>query len=441
MTDTSTPTQADPLHAFQYATALQAAIYGIAPLGMWQRLSQEVAEPATRKAGLNAYAHVTHLATPTHALFRAPNNDTLYSTAWLDLRREPAILSMPDTHGRYYTAQLFDLFSDTLTNIGPRLFGTQADVFAVVGPGWQGDLPSSVKHVIRSETPFALILLRILVDGPKDVPTVVALQQQFRIASLARFVQDLDGADPATALDAPLFEAPDARAWFARLNDFMRMAPVREGEAALMAQFAAIGIGPGAATQQFPAGEDTLARAYADAVKVAQAVGPTAGDLENGWRVMRRGIGTYGFDYVQRAGVWVGGPLANVVEESLYPSTILDASGAMLTGRGKRYVVHFAAGQTPPVAFFWSLTIYKLSDGMLIANPINRYSIGDRTEGVQYGPDGALSIYVQHDAPSDDEKANWLPAPEEPFYLTIRLYGPREAAITGRWQPPAVVPR
>ncbi len=441
MSNPQAPSQPDPIHEFQYATALQAAIYGIAPLGMWQRLSAEVAEPATRKAGLNAYAHVTGLATPTRALFRAPNNDTLYSTAWLDVRHEPAILTAPDTHGRYYTAQLMDMFSDTLTNIGPRLYGTGAGVFAVVGPGWSGDLPSQVTHVIHSETPFVLILLRILVDGPDDVPAVVALQQQFRIASLSCFRQGADGIDPAAHDDAPLFEAPDARAWFARLDDFLRMTPVRDGEASAMAQFAAIGIGPGVATQQFPADDAMLARAHVDAVKVAQAVGPTAGDLENGWRVMRRGIGAYGFDYVQRASVWVGGPLANVVEESLYPSTILDSHGDMLTGKGKRYVVHFAPGQTPPVAFFWSLTIYKLSDGMLVENPINRYSVGDRTKGLIYGADGSLSIYVQQDAPGEDERANWLPAPDEPFYLTLRLYGPKEAAIKGEWQPPAVIPR
>lgn len=441
MTDTQAPSQPDPIHALQVTTALQAALYGIAPLGMWQRLSAEVVEPKTRKAGLNAYAHVASLATPSHALFRAPNNDTLYSTAWLDVRREPAILTMPDTHGRYYTAQLLDLFSDTLTNIGPRLYGTQAGLFAVVGPGWSGDLPSTVTHIVRSETPFVLILLRILVDGPEDVPAVVALQQQFRIASLSRFEQGLQGVDPAADQDAPRFEAPDAQAWFARLDDFTRMVLVRDGEASVMAQFAAIGIGPGAATQQFPADDATLTRAHADGFKVAQAAGPTAGDMENGWRVMRRGIGVYGFDYVQRAVVWVGGPLANVIEESLYPSTVLDAKGDTLTGENNRYVVHFAPGQTPPVDFFWSLTIYKLSDGMLVENPLNRYSLGDRTKGVRYGSDGSLSVYIQHDSPGGDEVANWLPAPEEPFYLTLRLYGPREAAIAGQWRPPAVVRR
>ncbi|MFN8498855.1 MAG: DUF1254 domain-containing protein [Anaerolineae bacterium] len=438
---TNTEGQPNPIHDLQYATALQAAIYGIAPLGMWQRLSAEVADPATRTHRLNAYVHLTKLSTPTYAPFRAPNNDTLYSTAWLDVRREPSILTMPDTHGRYYTAQLLDLFSDTITNIGPRLYGTQAGVFAVVGPGWSGDLPPTVTHTIRSETPFVCLLLRILVDGPDDAPAVVALQQQFRIASLSRFEKSLDGSDPATEQDAPLFAAPDAPAWFERVSDFTGMVPVRDGEASVMAQFAAIGIGPSAATQQFPADDATLTRAHVDAVKVAQAVGPTAGDLENGWRVMRRNIGTYGFDYVQRASVWVGGPLANVVEESLYPSAVFDSHGEMLTGQGNRYVIHFTPGQTPPVAFFWSLTIYKLSDGMLVENPINRYSIGDRTKGVQYGADGSLTLYVQHDAPSEDEMANWLPAPDEPFYLTLRLYGPDETAIAGQWRPPAIVRR
>ena len=211
--------------ALVQSTAFQAAIYGYPLLGMYRRMSEEVLDPATRKAPLDAYFHWTELATPDASPFPARNNDTLYSTAWLDLRREPAILTMPDTKGRYYTAHIMDMTTETIANIGQRLNGTEEGSFAVVGPGWHGDLPPGIKGVVHCETAFAYVLLRVLVDGPEDVANVTALQKQYSIASLSNYLTGKRGASETDAF--PPYRASTAAERVAMLNTIIRASPVR----------------------------------------------------------------------------------------------------------------------------------------------------------------------------------------------------------------------
>jgi hypothetical protein len=158
----------------------------------------------------------------------------------------------------------------------------------------------------------------------------------------------------------------------------------------------------------------------------------------HGWRIITDGIGTYGHDYLQRAAVWEGGPLANVPEESLYPSAVLDAAGQPLDGATGRYLVRFPPGALPPVEAFWSLTMYERESGRLVANPIGRYAIGNRTLGLVPDADGGLTLTVQHGRPEGAASANWLPAPAAPFYMTLRLYRPGEAVRSGAWLPPPI---
>jgi hypothetical protein len=437
-TTMASPTPASSQQDLAYVTAFQAYIYGFAPDGMMQRLSNEIINPATRKSGFNEYFHFTQLSTPEIAPFRAPNNDTLYSTAWIDLRKEPAILIMPDTNDRFYTAQIMDLYSNTIANVGKRLYSTEPGLFAIVGPGWKGQLPPNIKAVIRSDTIYACILLRILVDGPTDVSNVVDLQKQFKIASLSRFLKGETGTDPNTLKGLQPYRGNTPEERLQALNQILLMNPVIPGEQAVLDQFAHINIGPGKASERVSPDNATLVRANTDAKKLIQAAGLKLGDVVNGWRIIRQVIGTYGFDYLQRAAVWEGGPLANLPEESLYPSAVTDSQGKPLDGKGNRYVIYFKLDQIPPVNAFWSLTMYKMSDGMLVKNPINRYSIGNRTKGLKFGPDGSLTIYVQHNSPGKDKELNWLPAPDALFYMSLRLYGPQPEVIAGKWSPPPV---
>jgi hypothetical protein len=432
--------KADPLQPLAHAAAVQAFVYAHAPDGMYRRLSAEVLDPKTRKAGFDAFRHFSELSTPEKAPFRAPNNDTLYSTAWLDCRAEPVILSAPDTVGRYWTAQVMDFDSNTLTNFGARLDGTKAGTFAVVGPGWKGELPKGVTRAVKSPTGFVLVLLRVLVDGPNDAPAAAKLQQQFTLAALSRHRDGKTGPASDSEDRVPLYAAATPAERLAVLDRLLKLDPVRPGEEALMSQFAGIGIGPSKVLLAAKPKDDTLARAEADAMRAIEAAGPNIGRVVNGWLVMSKGIGSYGSDYLQRASVWMGGPLANLPEESLYPSAIVDADGKPLDGRTDRYTITFPAGQLPPVEFFWSVTMYDRKTGMLVKNPIGRYSLGNRTRGVEYGKDGSLTLYVQKDSPGGVRDANWLPAPDGEFYLSMRLYGPKPAALSGGWKPPPLTP-
>jgi len=423
---------------FATAVALQAAIYGIPLLGMQQRLSAEVLDTATQLAPFDAFHHYRDLATPERAPFRAPNNDTLYSTAWLDLRGEPAILTAPATGARYWNVQVMDFASNTIANFGQPRFGNAAARFAVVGPAWTGTLPDGLAAVVRSSTSVVALLLRILVDGPDDVPAVNRLQDGFRIASLPRFLTGRDGAEAPERETLAPWTARSATERFAALDAILRRDPVRPGEAALMDQFALIGVGPGRTIGRLAADEALLARADEAAVAIAREAGLGLGRFVNGWRSITQGIGNYGFDYLQRAAVWVGGPLANVPEESLYISAVLDAQGGTLDGGAARYRLRFAPGALPPVEAFWSLTMYERDTGRLVANPIGRYSIGNRTRGLVQDADGGLTLAVQHARPEGAAGANWLPAPAAPFYMTLRLYRPRETVRSGAWLPPPI---
>lgn len=431
---------ADPSRAWVRATATQAFVYGYAANGMMQRLSAEVLDPATRRAPFNTYHHFTALSTPQQSPFRAPNNDTLYSTAWLDLRQEPAILTMPDTAGRYYTAHVMDLHSETLANLGQREHGTRAGTFAIVGPGWKGTLPKGVRAVVHSNTVFATILLRVYVANPQDVPKVTALQQGFGIASLSRFRAGQSGmAAVGPESQFQTYRPRSAADRFVMLDQILNTNPTVPGEAALIDQFAGINLGPGQAVQRLTPDATVLEEAYTDALQALRAAGLRSGRMVNGWRIQLQGIGRYGFDYLQRASVEDGGPLANVPQETVYPSAVTDAQGRMLHGgQGNTYKLRFDKSQLPPVNVFWSLSIYRLQDGMLVDNPIQRYSIGDRTPGLVWGSDGSLTLCVRHATPCADGSSNWLPAPDGPFYMALRLYGPKEDVIAGRWTPPAV---
>lgn len=432
------PGKPEPSRAFVQANATNAFVFGYAADGMMQRMSAEVLDPVTRKAPFNAYYHYENLATPQVAPFRAPNNDTLYSTAWLDLRKEPAILSVPATHGRYYTAHVMDLHSETIANIGQRVYGTDAGQFAIVGPGWAGELPAGIKAVVRSETVFAAVLLRVYVSGPQDVPEVRGLQKRFSIDSLSRSQTGGSALQPAASADLPPYRPQNSSDRFAMLNWILQNNPPRKGEEALMSQFSGIGLGSAEVVQRLVVSPDVMDEAYAGAVSAIKAAGLQSGRMVNGWRIQLQGIGNYGFDYLQRASVWDGGPLANAPEESVYPSAVTDSQGQMLDGSHGVYTIRFDKERIPPVNSFWSLTIYRLQDGMLVENPISRYSIGDRTPGLKYGADGSLTICLKHAKPCNTRDSNWLPAPDGQFYLALRLYGPKDAARSGVWAPPPI---
>lgn len=398
-----------------------AFVYGYPIVGMYRMLYQQAIDPATKEAGLNAFAHTATLSTPQTTFVPAPNNDTTYSKGWLDLRHGPVYIDVPDTEDRFYTIQFLDLFSETLANVGRRTTGTKATRFAVVGPEQNGDLPQDC-YVIKCTTSFVLAFLRILIHHPGETEIIEKLQADIRIDAPAGYVPDDAQAMPVCDKEE------DGIPFFKTLEEILPFLPKSPALDALEED---LGLILNAPAEQVAA----LCRQTKDAIDKA---GLEFGEMVHGWRIARQGIGTYGQDYFQRAVVWFKGALANVPQESLYPSVFQDVSGNLLTG-ANAYRLVFPAGGLPPVSQFWSLTMYIFKNGFLAENPIDRYSIGDRTENLYYDTDGSLTIYIQREAPKEDTQLrNWLPAPEGEFYMSLRLYGPDEAAIDGRWNPPPV---
>jgi len=379
-----------------------------------------------------------------------PNSDTPYSIAWLDLRAEPVVISVPDVPaGRYFSVQLCDGNTYNVGYIGSRATGQGAGSWAIVGPGWQGATPPGIKGVIRSTTQFCMAIFRTQLFGPADMPNVVAVQRGYKVEPLSAFLKQ--PAPPA----APEIRWPRATADLVKHHffDFLAFAlqfnAPQPNEAAIRARLAQIGIdGRGTPlTQSFFERMELLGAAFEGERKVEAAVA-RAGVSMNGWRVSDLPGSPEGYngDWLLRAVAAKAGIYGNTTEEATYPFTKADATGAPLDGSKGRYTITFPPGGLPPVNAFWSVTMYHAGNQLLVQNPIDRYLINTpMLSGMTKNPDGGLTIHVQKDDPGGARTANWLPAPDGPIYLVMRLYWPKteQPALLpigkGQWQPPGIV--
>lgn len=455
-TDASAPS---PRDEYLYSLAMQACIY-CWPLYEMQRMR---AATSARKAPQLGFAGATpedtqrwcNLFTSARALLHAgdrrvvmPNNDTLYVNAWLDLGEQPLVLSVPATGPRYYVLGLLDFFTNPFGHVGTRTTGNAQGQVLVSGPGWSGDVPAPLRGAgrhLRSATRWVWIIGRILVDGEADVAAVNALQDQFAVQTLEDWAEGRASAprrfDSRFGAHAPL----EPEGFVAMVNDALRMGPVPADEAALLAQFRPLGIGPEPDQPLTPAARAALARALHHAKALLErpegeiftpAAAAAPAQPQVGWRAPLRLGTSYGHDYLLRAFVARQAIGALETREAAYPRCETDASGQALDGR-HRYTLHFAPDQLPPVDAFWSITLYRASDCLLVANPIDRYAIGDRTQGLEFDADGGLTLTLQHAQPQEaTARANWLPAPAEAFFLCLRAYLPRPPLLDGRYRLP-----
>ena len=379
-----------------------------------------------------------HLRTFPPASFKgvvSPNADTLYSIAWLDLSDGPVVLSVPDSAGRYYLMPMLSAWTDVFASPGTRTTGNGAGSFAVVGPGWDGELPAGVPE-IRSPTSMVWLIGRTQTNGVDDYEAVHRFQDGCSLEPLSGGGTEPSPPDPSVDSTSPPPEqvaAMDAATFFTRLAALMVDNPPAAADAAALDRFAAIGLTPGSFTP-----DPSIADALDEGVKAALPA--LAGALDqaappvNGWSVSLD-IGAYGTDYGKRAAVALFGLGANLPEDAVYPHTRVDGEGRPLDG-ANRYVLHFERGQTPPAAAFWSLTMYD-EHQYFVENPIDRYAIGDRDELV-YGEDGSLDLWLQHDSPGADREANWLPAPAGAFNVILRIYRPKPEVVDGSWSVSAI---
>ncbi|MEM6967683.1 MAG: DUF1254 domain-containing protein [Bacteroidota bacterium] len=405
--------------------------------------------PVKPQAPVNQLAHFRKF--PDHNLTAVvkPNVDTYYSIAWFDLKAEPFVLTMPATE-RYYVLQFLDAYSNVFATPGTRTTGTGAQKFLVVGPDWKGDMPAGVS-LIKSPTEMAWLLGRIQVNSPDDGATVVkAIQDSMRLAPLAamdnkeytppkgKVKMEHQNVVPVKAL-----RALDVNTYFNRLSELMATNPPASADSAMIKRMAKIGLVPGKtfkiSTDNFilKTKLDRLPEFIHQRMEERRA-NPDQSLLKNGWMAVTEGIGTYGTDYLRRAYIDFIGLGANLPEDAVYPNCIFDKNGNPLDAT-QRYKIHFAADSLPPVNAFWSITAYN-EDEFLVKNEMNRFALGDR-DALTYNDDGSLDLYLQTNPPSSDKVSNWLPIPQEGiFYLTLRLYWPKEEVLKGTWNVPAVVP-
>lgn len=412
-----------------YHIGVMAYLYGYPLVDMHRQMhneTHEVADEQTTIAPVNRFYRFPDIVGPhTGANFRAPNNDTLYYTAWYDVSDEPVIIHTPDTQGRYFTIAVTNQYSEVV-HIGRRTTGTAEAYFALVPPHWQGELPEGVTAV-PTETNKGWLLGRMLVNGKDDFDAAMSLVNDVWLARLSEFTP---GKRP-TLPDVPQGETIDpmeSLAFFEIMNQEIKTLPARPGEAAMLAQFDEIGIGPNSNFSVDTVDPDTrrgLERAIVDGAEIVLAGTQRTIPDFNGWMISKD-IGRYGYQYMHRSSVVKGG-YGNLPEESLYPASVFDEEGNLMSGKNI-YRVHFEAGQMPPVNGFWSLAAYKLDDLQLAENEIERYSIGDRTPGLNYNEDGSLTLWLQHKRPEDSAK-NWLPVPAGMFMVVFRLYEPAPEAL------------
>ncbi len=379
--------------------------------------------------------------------FRAvvrPNFDTLYSSAWLDLTKEPMIVSAPDTGGRYYLLPMLDMWTDVFAVPGKRTTGTAAAHFAVVPRGWAGDLPAEVMR-IEAPTPHVWIIGRTQTNGTHDYAAVNKIQDGYTITPLSQWGHATrpakTEAPPVTHAPAPLelVNNMPPLAYFKTAVELMKVNPPHLTDWSMIARLKRIGIDVGQSYEPErldPTAQEALKRAAADGLKAMRAKLPTLGKVVNGWQINTDTVGVYGNSYLKRAIVALVGLGANQPEDAIYPLIITDADGKRPTGDNS-YVLHFSKDDLPPVDAFWSLTMYD-AEGFPVANAINCFAIGDR-DALRYNSDGSLDLYIQHDDPGADRTANWLPSPSVgTLGLTMRLYAPKAAVLNGTWAPPAL---
>jgi hypothetical protein len=406
------------------------------------------------KGPMNTFSNVPEYPPADFKGVVRSNFDTLYSIAWLDMTKEPVVVSVPDTGGRFYLLPMLDMWSDVFASPGWRTTGTQAGNFLVTPPGWRPDLrdqfidafklPKETQR-IDAPTPYVWIIGRTKTDGPADYDAVHRIQAGFKVTPLSQWGKSPEAVtvkmDPAVDMKTPPKTQVDTMAagkYFAYAAELMKLHPSHLTDDPIVTQMKRIGFEAGKSfdiTKLDPAVKKGIETAPEDARQLMEWKVPTLARVVNGWSMNTDTMGVYGNYYLKRAIVAQVGLGANLPEDAIYPLNIGDDTGKPLDG-ANRYSIHFDKGATPPVKAFWSITLYD-PQGFQVANSLNRFAVSSWMP-FKYNVDGSLDLYFQNANPGKEMEANWLPAPKGSFNLTMRLYSPRSEALTGKWNPSPV---
>jgi hypothetical protein len=435
-------------------TAVESYIYAypLVTMEITRRVSTNVEKPAGSKAPMGQFARLRNYPAVDDHTVTAPNADTLYTIAWLDVSKEPWIVSIPDMKDRYFLFPMLDGWTNVFQDPGKRTTGTKPQKYAITGPGWSGTLPAGVTEY-KAPTGVVWILGRIYCTGtPDDYKAVHALQDQVSAVPLSAYGKPYAPApgkvDPAIDMKAgprDQVNAMDGVTYFKLFAELLKTNPPSAEDAPMVAKLARIGIVPG---QDFDASklEPAVAKGIAAAPKHGQdkisaylkeAIVTGDAKVEHGWLFFSK-TGLYGTSYRDRAMITWYGLGANRPQDAVYPTSegpdlLKKYSGA------QKYVAHFKKGELPPANAFWSITMYD-KDYFFVPNPINRYTVSSRNK-FKANADGSIDLYIQKDSPGKDKEQNWLPAPSDAFVLMMRLYWPSEkppSILDGTWKPPEV---
>ena len=443
-----------PASAGTAVTAAEAASIGVdAYLYFYPLLSMDVTrkqftniEPgkAFGKGPMNMFTNIPEYPPGTFRGVVRPNFDTLYSSAWLDMTKEPVVISAPDTGGRYYLLPMLDMWTDVFASPGWRTTGTTAADYLVTPPGWSGKVPDGVTQ-IPAPTPYVWIIGRTKTDGPADYDAVHKIQAGYKVTPLSQWGGEVKPPqvtiDPAVDMTTPpkvQVDTMTADTYFAYAAELLKANPPHITDQPIIAQLKKIGFEPGQSFDLSKAPSEVqegLKLAPAKALQLMAWKVPTVARVANGWSMNTDTMGVYGNYYLKRAIIAQQGLGANLPEDAIYPMNLADATGKPLDGESN-YVLHFEKDQIPPVNAFWSVTLYD-QDGFQVPNALNRFAVSSWMP-FAFNADGSLDLHFQNESPGKDKEANWLPAPKGPFNLTMRLYAPKSDALTGRWNPPAV---
>ena len=410
-----------------------------------KQLTNMEAGPGSFGGPMNRFANIEAFPSADVRVVVRPNFDTLYSSGWLDLTKEPVVVSAPDTSGRYYLLPMLDMWTDVFASPGWRTTGTGAGNFLVTPPGWTGSVPADFTR-ISAPTPYIWVIGRTKTDGPPDYDAVHKIQDGYTITPLSQWgkapEQPVVKTDPSIDMKTPPKTTVDTMAagpFFAYAAELMKLHPPHLTDEPIIARMKRIGIEPGKSFD-FDTLDPTIKKAVESAPADAQALMswklPTLARVANGWSMNTDTMGVYGNYYLKRALIAREGLGANLPEDAIYPLNLADQTGQPLDGTHK-YTIHFDKAAIPPVNAFWSITLYD-QEGFQVANPLNRFAVSSWMP-FKYNPDGSLDLYFQNGSPGAEKESNWLPAPKEPFNLTMRLYAPKPEALTGKWNPPPVI--
>ena len=406
---------------------------------------QAIAEQSPVYEGpANVMVHKRELLDAKYRAVVGANNSTLYTLTWLNLNTEPLVFTVPPIpEDRYFVFQFADVYTHNFAYSCPRVTGNAGGKYLIAGPNWNGETPEGITDVFKSEGDFVFMVGRIYIRGREELKTVHALQDQLDLVTLSNF--EGKEAPVKTKIDWPIYNEEKAKSaeFISYVNFLLHHVEIHPTEKELFEKFSKIGIGankPFSIDKMDPA----ISKAIEDGVKEAldeiTAHASNIGKKVNGWNNFGAGFGNRNAmqgRYLDRAAAAMVGIYGNDPEENSTYTTMVDMDGATLDASKYNYILEFPAGQTPPVKGFWSITMYD-AESYMIENPIDRYSIYGEDDLLKYGEGNSLRLYFQHESPGKSKEGNWLPSPNDKFFLGLRIYWPKKEVVDGTWVPPVL---